>query len=69
MNHNYFITVYDNLCDVSFIGTSQESLKQALAVHKSLVKLSGDSIQLVNVHSPTYKIDPNRVKGELTQVL
>ncbi|KAG8289707.1 hypothetical protein J6590_098828 [Homalodisca vitripennis] len=44
-------------------GNNLESVKEAVLVHKSLVKLSGDTIQLVSVHSPHYKIDPNRIKG------
>ncbi|XP_046686847.1 dihydroxyacetone phosphate acyltransferase, partial [Homalodisca vitripennis] len=44
-------------------GNNLESVKEATLVHKSLVKLSGDTIQLVSVHSPHYKIDPNRIKG------
>ncbi|XP_054282867.1 dihydroxyacetone phosphate acyltransferase [Macrosteles quadrilineatus] len=44
-------------------GNTLESLKQAISVHKSLVRIEGENIHLVSVHSPHYKIDPGRIKG------
>lgn len=39
------------------------AVKEAINVHKSLVIINDDVIQLVAVHSPNYSIDPSRVKG------